>query len=228
VPISFLKYKEKQQLNSETPWHRKTILVAGASLCLFSIIALTLGFKTNSQQPQVLSKNNKDSLIRYVENSQDLPLRVAENDDCPLRIVQATVKEIPGSDFSMLTGRTTDLVTVSSVPEVKLLNTSGETITGFVVVVREPQLRITRGFVQEKISIDPGESYLIKRQHFVKSEKTTIASANGPARQSTVLPGLDSEEYWLKFGGSDVFVTIGKVTFKSGSSWLIKEGSEVR
>lgn len=212
---------------SHTP--RKTILLAGSLLCLLSIVLLTLGVKTKSQPPQVLSQNNKASLLRHIEGSQDLPLRVVGNNDCPLRIVQASVKEISGLDFSNLTGKTTDLPTLSSVPEVMLINASSETITGFVVALRDPQSRTTRGFVQENISVTPGETYLIKRDHFVEPEKKTVASEGGQARQTVETPGLDSEKYWLQFAArSDVFVTIGKVTFKSGRSWMIKEGGEVR
>ena len=224
VTFSLTKQRRLNALNRISDINAKAILLAGFSVCLLPAVALTVGMKTRSQQPQVPSQNNKDSLLRQVESSQELPLGVARNDDCPLRIVQATVKEISGSDFSRLTGRTTELATVSSVPEVRLVNASGETITGFVLAIRDPQSRRTRGFVQEKISVASGETYIVKRQHFVEPEKATIASENGQVQHTVVLPGMDSEKYWLQFAGrADVFVTIGKVTFSSGRSWIVKE-----
>lgn len=209
--------------------NRKTILLAGSSVCLLSVVALTIAVKTRSQERQVPTQNNKDALLDRVETSQDVPLKVAGNDDCPLRIVQASTKEISGSDFSKLTQKTTDLVTVASVPEVRLVNTSGETITGFVLAIRDPQSRTTRGFVQNKISLAPGESYVVKREHFVLPDNTTTANENGQVRHTMVMPRMDSEKYWLQFAPrSDVFVTVGQVTFSSGNIWIVKEGGEVR
>jgi hypothetical protein len=40
---------------------------------------------------------------------------------------------------------------------------------------------------------------------------------------------MESEQYWLTFAErSDLFITVGKVSFDDGSGWLIKEGGEVR
>ncbi|HBB95576.1 MAG TPA: hypothetical protein DC054_09305 [Blastocatellia bacterium] len=215
-------------MNIATRGRRRVIFVATGSICLLSVVGLTIAKKASSKQPQVLTQNNKDSLLKFVENSSDLPMRVAGNDDCPLRIMRAAMKEISGPDFSRLTGRTTDRVTVSSVPEVSLVNTSGETITGFILVVRDPQSRTTRGFVQEKVSVDPGSEYLVKREHFLEPERVTFANEQGVV-SATKLPGLDSEKYWLGFAEpSDIFLTVGRVTFKNGRNWTIKEGGEVR
>lgn len=207
---------------------RKTVMFAASLVCLLSVIALTVAVKTNSQQRQVLNQNSKDTLLKQVENSMDLPLRVAGNENCPFRIIQATVKEISGSDFTRLTGKTTDLVTVSSNPEVKLVNTSGKTITGFVIAIRDPQSQTTSTLVNLKASIPPGESYIVKREQFVKSEKATVASG-GQVRETLVQPKMDSEKYWLQFAGrSDIFITVGAVMLNDGSRWMIKDGGDVK
>lgn len=209
---------------------RAIFLFAGCSVCLVSIVALSINLKTHSQQPNVPSKPNKDSLLKLIASSPELPLKVAGNENCPFRIIQATVKEVSGSDFSRLTGRTTDQVTVTSVPEVRLVNTSEQTITEFILVVRDPQSRASRGFVQQKISISPGETYLVKREHFVAPEKQTIAQANEPVRQILSQPNLESEKYWLQFATlpSGMFVTVGQITFSNGATWMIREGGDVK
>jgi len=208
---------------------RRTVVFAGCSLLVLSIVvALSINSRTRSQQPTVPSKAGKESLLRVVENSPELPLRVAGNENCPFRITQATVKQISGPDFSKLTARTTDLPIVTSIPEVSVINTSSQTVTGFVLVVRNPEVRFSRGFVQQKVSIAPGESYLIKREHFVGPQHQTIARANEPTRQTFSKPGFDSEDFWLQFGSSELFVTIGKVNFQDGTSWMIQEGGEVK
>jgi len=209
---------------------RKAIVFAGGSICLLAIVALSINLKTHSQQPNVATKPNKDSLLTLIESSRELPLKVAGNESCPFRIVQATVKEISGPDFSRLTGRTTDQATVATVPEVTLVNTSQETITGFVLVVRDPQSRSSRGFVQQKVSIGPGANYVVKRDHFVAPEKQTIAKANDPVRQVLSQPTLESEKYWLQFPTPpfQLFVTIGQVTFSNGATWMVQEGGDVK
>lgn len=212
---------------------RAVFLFAGCSICLLSIVAIVAlsgSLKTHSQEPSVPSKLTKDSLLKFVENSPELPLKVAGNENCPFRIIQATVKEISGSDFSRLTGRTTDQVTVASVPEVRLVNTSEQTITEFILLVRDPQSRASRGFVQQKISIGPGETYLVKREHFVAPEKQTIARANEPVRHILSQPNLESEKYWLQFATppSEMFVTVGQLTFSNGTTWMIREEGDVR
>lgn len=208
---------------------RRTMMFASCSLFVLSIVvALSINLRTRSQQPTVPSQPSKDHLLRFVENSPELPLRVAGNENCPFRITQATVKQISGPDFSKLTARTTDLPVVSSIPQVSVINTSSQTVTGFVLVVRNPEVRFSRGFVQQKVSIAPGETYLIKREHFVGPQQRTIARANEPTRQVFSRPGFDSEDFWLQFGSSELFVTIGKVNFLDGTSWMIQEGGEVK
>ncbi|HEY5885138.1 MAG TPA: hypothetical protein VIT88_10650 [Pyrinomonadaceae bacterium] len=217
-------------MNSLTPTARKTILLAGVLVLGCAAIALSIGNRTHSQRPNIPGRTTKDSIMASVERSPNLPLRVAGNEDCPFRIMAASVKQVSGSDFSQLTGRTTDLPVVTSVPEITLANTSGQAIISFVLVIRDPPSRSTRGFVQEKVSIAPGTIYSVKREHFFKFERQAIADSNQPARQIVVQPRADSEDYWLQFpaGSTDVFVTVGKVTFQDGSSWMIKEGGEVK
>lgn len=201
------------------------------SLVALTIVlgAIAFSAKTSSRQLTVLPQKEKDALLKRVENSSEQPLRVAENADSPLRIARATVKEIPGPTFTKLTGRATDLPAVSGVPEVALMNTSGKTVTSFVLAIRDPKSRTTRTLVQRKISIPPGETYIVKREHFVNPEKVTVASADGPGRQILSQPRMDSEKYWLPFAGrSELFITVGRVTFDDGSSWTITEGGEIR
>jgi hypothetical protein len=211
-----------------TPTTRNTILLAGVSIFGCAVIALSINISTHSQRPNVPGKTTKDSLVKSVESSPNLPLKVAANEDCPFRIVNASVKQVSGSDFSQLTEKTTNLSVVTSVPELTLVNTSAQTITSFILVIRDPQSRSTRGFVQQKVSIAPGTTYSVKREQFFKFDKQTVAESGQPARQIVAQPRADSEEYWLQFSSTDMFVTVGKVTFQDGSSWMIKEGGEVK
>lgn len=207
---------------------RKIILFACCLVGLIAIVALNMSVKTNSQQLKVLNQKDKGDLLKQIENSAEKPMKVAGNEDCPFRIVQATVKEISGSEFTKLTGKTTDLTTVSSVPEIKLTNISDKAIEQFIIVVRNPATKSTRVIVQSKVSIAPGDAYTFKREHFVKPEKVTVADKEG-VRQELTQPKMNSDKYWLDFvNNSDMYTTVGKVVFEDGSNWMIKDGGEVQ
>jgi hypothetical protein len=208
---------------------RRVSLLAVGLVVVLCLVALAIGFRTRSQQRRVLDQDGKDALLRVVHNAPDLPLRVAGNDGCPFKIIQASVKELPASDFTRLTGRATEMASVSTVPEVKLVNTSGDTITGFIIAIRDPQSQMTRGFVQQKISVPPGGDYVIKRDHFVDPDKVTVADAAGRSQQKLIRPKMDAEKYWLPFAPrSDIFITVGRVTFANGTNWMIKQGDDIR
>ena len=166
--------------------------------------------------------------MRQIDESEDQSLRVLGNDDCPLRITEAKSKELTGPLFTKLTGMVTDLEAISSVPEVTLVNASQQTVTTFYLAIRDPKSRKTRGFIKSNLALKPGESYVVKREHFAGAEKMTVLE-NGEIRETVVDPGLKSEKRWIEFAGrSDIFITIAKVEFENGESWVIKEGGEVR
>ncbi|HYP26447.1 MAG TPA: hypothetical protein VE262_07010 [Blastocatellia bacterium] len=213
-------------LLNKTP---KKFLLAGCVVFLLLALTFALSVRTNSQHLQALNQKANNDALERIEKSADHSLRVVGNDDSPFRIVGVKVKEVSGSRFTKLTGSKTDLERVSSVPEVELVNTSDKTITGFVLAIRAPHSRITRTLAQRKVSIAPGETYVVKREHFVNPEKVTVADGNGEVRQTFIQPKMDSERYWLHFAGrSDIFITVGSVSFDGGSGWRIKEGGEIR
>jgi hypothetical protein len=154
---------------------------------------------------------------------------VIENGDSPLRILEARVKEIPGPDFTKLTGQQTDLPIVCSVPEVRMLNSSAKTITEFILVVRDPTSKSSRGIVQSKVEIAQGQTFTTPRTSFVKSEMVSKAEKDGSIQARLTQPGMNSAKYWIQFAGrSDLFVTVARVTFRDGSTWEVKEGGDLR
>lgn len=213
---------------SLTTLTRRSILISCSLMAVALCALFLLSVRTSTQKPQVLNEKDKDALIQQIENSVDQPLKFVGNEDCPLKIVQATVKEIPGYEFTRLTRKTTDLVTVSSVPEVRLLNTSERTIAGFVLAVRHPQSDMNRGVVLPKASIPPAGTYEVNRKDFVSPEKLTVTD-DGQIHQKLVQPKLDKEKYWIQFAQrSDVFVFVSMIVFDDGSEWKAKRGGELK
>lgn len=216
-------------MNRVLNMNRNKVLLACCAVSLLFVAIVALSIRTHSQQLQARDQNARNDPLEQLENSLDQPLRIAGNDDCPFRILEAKTRRVSGSEFTKLTGRTTDLASVASVPEVTLVNNFGKTITAFVLAIRDPKTRATRGFVQRKVSIGPGETYIVKREHFVDSEKQTVADEKGAVREKWILPKMDSEKYWIQFPGqAEMFITVGQVSFADGSSWMIKQGGEVK
>lgn len=208
---------------------RKTVLFAGCFVFVLFAVALTLSVKTSSQRTQTLKGKDKADLVERIEKSADQPLKVLENEDSPLRVSKASVKEISGEDFTKLTGKTIDLLNVASVPEANLVNNSDKTIVAFAFAVRDPETSTTRTVVQRKVSIAPGGTYSITRGHFLRPEKTTEASSDGLVIKDFAIPGMESEKFWMTFGDrAGMFVTVGHVTFDDRSTWKIKEGGEIK
>lgn len=207
---------------------RKTILFVCCLIGLLGITGVFLSLRTNSQQLQVSNEKEKNEMVERIEKSADQQVRVLENNDSPVRITETKVKEITGSEFTRLTGKTTDLATVSSVPEVKVINNSGKTVTGFILAIRDPKSRTLRTFSPYKVSMAPGETYTVRQDQFVISGKTTVADDQG-VRQELIKPKMDSEKFWITFAErSDFFVTVGMVFFEDQSKWMIQEGGEIQ
>jgi hypothetical protein len=207
----------------------RKITIPVSLVALLAAVVFGLNFKTKSQQLSSSTAKQTQERLQQIEQSADQPLRVVENGDSPLRIVDARVKEISGPDFVKLTGQQTDLPTVCSVPDVKLLNSSTKTITGFVLVVRDPNSKTSRGIVQSKLEIAQGQTYLYPRNSFVKYEWSTTADNEGKVKTRFAPPAMNSEDYWLSFATrSNLFVTVAQVNFHDGSSWTVKEGGDIR
>lgn len=209
---------------------RLTIAIACGTVFLLSAVALAFHVETNNQQaPAAQRSPQHEGILRAIRESPDQPLSIVGNDDCPLRITSATVKEISGSLFTGLTGRVTDLETISSYPEVSLVNTSGHRITRFAIVLRDPRTQTSDILLHGSGSVAPGEAYMVRRELFVQPERRVELGADGQARPRQIRPGVDSEKSWIRFAArSDLFISIGLVEFENGDSWRLREGGEVR
>jgi hypothetical protein len=206
---------------------RKTILMV-CCLFMFSAVALALGIRTRSRTLQDSNPREKERTLKQIERAPEQSLKILGNDDCPLKLTEARVKEIPGVLFTKLTGKTTNLETVISVPEVRLVNVSGRTVNKFFLFVRNPEAHFTRG-VGRTVSLKPGEVYTVERSYFAAPEKTTTMGANGQAEEKLITLGMDSEKMWLNKGARpDLYVTVARIEFEDGSNWTLNEGGEVR
>ena len=208
--------------------HRR-ITIAIAVLVLFGAVTFGLSLTTTSQHLQPSTSKANDERAQKVEKSADQPLRVVENDDSPMRILDAKVKEVSGTDFANLTGQQTGLPIVCSVPQVRILNSSEKAIIGFVLAVRDPITKTTRGMVQSKVLINQGEIYTVERRAFIQPELTSTVDTNGKIRSRLVTPDMHSDKFWISFASrTTLFITVARVSFQDGSTWKIKEEGEIQ
>lgn len=207
---------------------RKSILLA----CIASAVlgaACDYDAKSAGQKPQSHNQDTGNTLLEQIERSEDQPLRVAVNEEPPLKIVEAKIKVIPGPQFTELTGTATDFSLISSVPELTLVNSSGKTITEFTIILRNPKLQAGRSLLQRKVSVPSGQTYVVRRDHFLTPGVAPGDHKSTGGGRAPGLTAMESENYWLTFGErSDLFVTVYKVGFDDGSSWVLKEGGEIR
>ena len=193
---------------------KKIVISLLGVVCLLGIVTLTI--KSYSKQGQIGDSVELAEINRQIENTQDTSMRVVGNEDCPLKITGVRVKEIEGNQFSRLTGKATRLQRITSVPEVDLINTSPYPITGYVLLIRDPKTKHGRTLVSSRVLIPPGAKEFVKKQHFIKPDK----SKEFPTQ---------IDRFWIEFAqNEDLYVTVGHVTFANGTTWLIQKGGEVK
>lgn len=205
------------------------ITIAIAVIGLLGAVTFGIGLRTTRQQVHPSISKAIDNEAQQLENSTDQSLRVVENNDSPLRILDAKVKEISGPQFTKLTGKRIELPAVSSVPEVKLLNSSGKTITAFILAIRDPETKTTRGIVQNNVAIVPGGAYTAVRETFLRPEWVSAIDKDGQLKPRLAQPGLNSEKYWISFASRlQLFVTVVRVDFHDGTVWTVREGGDIK
>src|SRR5260370_29084584 len=103
----------------------RTMKMVSLTFALLFSLSVAAFAVVGSNRQRVREENEA---MRQVDESPDQLLTVLGNKDCPLKIAEARVKEVSGSVFTKLTGKTTELSTVCSVPEVSFVNTSDQTV----------------------------------------------------------------------------------------------------
>ncbi len=206
---------------------RITLLICCLVFSL-TLVGLILTIETRSQNKSLTGGNDKNSLVSKVENYPASQLRILENSNTPLRLLEAKSKEISAAEFTRLTGAATTLSSISSFPEATVQNTSDKTINMFMLIVRDPAARSMRSQVFKGLSIRPGESFSVTSERFITPEKVTYTDNKGVAVTAEKSP-LESVNNWIQFAErSNFFVTVGMVVFEDGTRWTLTEEGEIK
>ncbi len=205
---------------------KKKVLIAG---CFVFLVAGFTVWKSSAigQRLGLDRKKSKEVILNRIDRASDVEHRVVENTDTPLRIAEAKVKVISGEELTVLTGKATNFESLSSLPDLKVWNSSDKVIAGFMLMFRDPILESSRIISFNNLKMEPGETYSVLREDMISSPVTTVAGELG-ARLET-RSKKESEKYWITTGEqARSYVTVGKVVFADGSTWMITEGGELR
>jgi hypothetical protein len=191
-------------------------------LALLSLggVVLAQTFKSGTQPTTLIDE--KTPLVEKIQSSPDHPLLIKEDADAPMKILSVGVKEISRDDYQKLTGKITELSTLYSVPEASLKNTSDKTITTVFFITRDLSTSKLKGMMMKDVSIEPGQTFNIRRGGTVKTDSLTVAGNDGTVRELTK-ESMTNENYWLPFTNIDQLQVSVVVTFADGSKWANRE-----
>lgn len=201
----------KDNLNSTK--FRVTTTIAILSILLLMGVGVAQTLRTRS-----LSKMPKDVLVERIEKSPDYPLAIEQDDDAPLKILEAKVKEVTTGDFEKLTSEKSESPTIISVPEVRLLNVSDKTISRVMLVIDDAQAEKSRGLYFKELSIEPGSTFTVSRDSFVKHEHKTTVDEHGNL-ESSVRESMKNNKFWMKFPERNRLKVRVSVEFEDGTKW---------
>lgn len=165
------------------------------------------------------TKGPVDPLVEQVKKSPDRSLGIYQDDDTPLKILEANVKEVSAADYEKLTGEKSEFQTVISVPTARMVNVSDRTVTAVMVNIFDPVSERGKGIYMRELSIRPGHTFIVTPENFVKQEVKTSVDENSRL-VSTVNEPMKSKKAWLPFADrSQVHVRIA-VDFEDGTKWF--------
>jgi hypothetical protein len=203
---------------------RITASIATLSILLLVGVAVAQSYRTLNRT-DFLNKEN-DVLVEQIKKSSDFLLAIQQDDDAPLKILEAKVKEISPADYEKLTSEKSDFQTVISAPEVKMVNVSDKTIKRVNLNIHDHVAKHGKGLMMRELTIRPGESFSIVPGNFVKGQTITSVDENGKLATSTA-EIVKEKKYWLPFPSKATLVVRVSVEFEDGSSWYNKnEGGE--
>jgi low affinity Fe/Cu permease len=206
--------KFKPNLNSRTFRITATIGILSILLLVGVAFAQTL---RNRNQTDLSSKH--DPLIEQIQKSTNYSIRIEQDEDAPMKILESSVKEISAADYEKLTSEKSASQTIISAPTTKMVNVSDKVISHVMINIYDAATDRGKGLYIRELSIKPGDTYTIVPENFVRQEIVTKVDENSNLA-STVNAAMRNKKFWLPFTDkSQLQVRIG-VTFADGTKWF--------
>lgn len=200
---------------------RLLMIGLSASLLIVGIVvAQTLRSST-------ATSTSSKALVERVKQSSDLSVNFTNFSTVPLNIERATVTEISGSDYQVLTGKATSAAKVASFPNITLQNITDRHVTKLTIVIGNKNTGKASALTLNKISLKPQEVFTVHTSDW-RAERSIQMVDNGDSAESIPkIADFDSDRMWLSGDASaeDLTVRLAMVGFDDGNMWLIDESS---
>jgi hypothetical protein len=203
---------------------KSRIFILLAIAVLLSIVVVVIAQKATNRSPLPVSDSTPENkkIIEVIDSSPDFDLRIKQDEDAPMKILSAKVKEISAADYRLLTSNQTELQNIVSVPEISLKNVSDKTISDIMLIIEDKTTQKSRGLLIKEQKILPGTLYKIAPQGYIKEEVVSSVDESGKSVSSTKEVKANPR-YWMSFADKNqIEVRIG-VTFEDGTKWFNKD-----
>ncbi len=202
-----------------------TLLVACVAGLLVFFLASGKGSSQNisrERSSQQDSEQVKKDILGKIKSDTNISVAVQNSTEVPFLIQEATVREISGSDFAILSGETPRHFRYSTFPEVTLYNEAAKKVKAFGIAVQSSVDKPGSGriLLKNNLSISPYSTYKVISTEWPKAEPISVEK-DGKFVSRLQQPGLDSVKSWLLGSASNLTVTIGYVEFEDGTKWII-------
>ena len=137
----------------------------------------------------------------------DFAVRPEQDDDAPLKIVEAKVHVISGEEYRRLTGQPGRVGEVISAPHVVLQNESNKTVTALTLIINDKGAGTKFGIYIREQSIKPGQRFTVRSENFVRV-------GGNPAT---------NPKFWLDAADKTQVVVRVVAYFDDGSKWANRD-----
>lgn len=143
----------------------------------------------------------------------------------PLTILSADGKAIDGADYHRLTGVKAEASRYVTMPNIKLVNSSDQTITRFAICMRSKLVDDIHCLRFLSVKIAPNTEFQVTSKDWVGPRAKTqvkFAEKDGAFVRENRTLDLDSEAMWLPGGVQDYTIGVSSAEFESGTKWTTK------
>jgi low affinity Fe/Cu permease len=175
--------------------------------------------QTLRNRNQTVLSSKQDPLIEQIQKSANYSIRIEQDADAPLKILESSVKEVSATDYEKLTSEKPASQTIISAPTTKMVNVSDKVITQVMINIYDAATDRGKGLFIRELSIKPGDTYTIAPENFVRQETVTKVDENNNLA-STVNAAMRNKKFWLPFTDKSQIQVRISVTFDDGTKWF--------
>jgi hypothetical protein len=177
----------------------------------------------NAEQGREATSYQKAQMVAEVQSMPGKQVDMVNAEGDPLPIRAALAREIPRTTYAGITGEATRYSLMSTYPDVELTNTSGKTVTSFMIVLHSQVEGGNHYVLTKNLSIASGGVFTFTSKGWLLPEKLTVQKDDGTFKSVMRKPGPDKAKFWVPGGASDLHVMVFSVVFEDGSQWRVPE-----